>query len=36
MDNEKFQKFLKWRRKQPTTATFKSEPGKFRDKHPYH
>jgi hypothetical protein len=34
--NEGFQKFLKWRRKQPSTALFKSQPGKFRDKHPYH
>ena len=33
--NEGFQKFLKWRRKQPATALFKSEPGKFRDKHKY-
>ena len=31
-----FQKFLKWRWKQPPTALFKSEPGKFRDKNPYH
>jgi hypothetical protein len=34
--DEGFQKFLKWRRKQPATALFKSEPGKFRDKNPYH
>lgn len=34
--NEGFQKFLKWRRKQPSTALFKSSPGKFRDKNPYH
>ena len=34
--DEGFQKFLKWRRKQPATALFKSSPGKFRDKHPYH
>ena len=34
--DEKFQKFLKWRRKQPATTLFKSEPGKFRDKNPYH
>lgn len=34
--NEGFQKFLKWRRKQPATALFKSSPGKFRDKNPYH
>ena len=31
-----FQKFLKWRWKQPPTALFKSQPGKFRDKNPYH
>lgn len=31
-----FQKFLKWRRKQPATTLFKSHPGKFRDKNPYH
>lgn len=30
-----FQKFLKWRRKQPTTALFKSVPGKHRDKRKY-
>jgi len=34
--NEGFQKFLKWRRNQPATALFKSSPGKFRDKNPYH
>jgi 5-methylcytosine-specific restriction protein A len=33
--NESFQKFLKWRRKQPSTTLFKSQPGKFRDKHKY-
>lgn len=33
--NEGFQKFLKWRRKQPSTVLFKSEPGKFRDKRRY-
>lgn len=31
-----FQKFLKWRRKQPATTLFKSHSGKFRDKNPYH
>lgn len=31
-----FQKFLKWRHKQPATALFKSQPAKFRDKNPYH
>ena len=35
LSNEGFQKFLKWRRKQPATALFKSEPGKFRDKKKY-
>ncbi len=34
--NEKFQKFLKWRLKQPPETLFKSEPGKFRDKNKYH
>jgi 5-methylcytosine-specific restriction enzyme A len=34
--DEGFQKFLKWRRKQPVTALFKSQPSKFRDKNPYH
>lgn len=33
--NEGFQKFLKWRRKQPATALFKSDPGKYRDKRKY-
>ena len=33
--DEGFQKFLKWRRKQPATALFKSSPGKFRDKRKY-
>jgi hypothetical protein len=36
LETEKFQKFLKWRRKQPNTILFKSDLGKFRDKHPYH
>lgn len=30
-----FQKFLKWRRKQPSTTLFKSDSGKFRDKKKY-
>ena len=34
--NEAFQKFLKWRRKQPTTTLFKSDRGKHRDKNKYH
>ncbi len=34
--SEKFQKFLKWRWKQPTTAVFKSTLGKTRDKNKYH
>ena len=34
--DEGFQKFLKWRRKQPATTLFKSAPGKFRDKNKYH
>ena len=33
--DEGFQKFLKWRRKQPATALFRSDPGKFRDKRKY-
>ena len=33
--NEGFQKFLKWRRKQDSTALFKSDRGKFRDRNPY-
>jgi hypothetical protein len=35
LGNEKFQKFLNWRRKQPSDAVFKSSPGKFRDKRKY-
>ena len=34
--DEGFQRFLKWRRKQPATTLFKSQPGKYRDKNPYH
>jgi len=36
VENEKFQKFLKWRWKQPATAVFKSSLGKMRDKNKYH
>src|SRR5271169_5638661 len=36
LNNEKFQKFLKWRLKQPTTAIFKSTASKNRDKNKYH
>lgn len=36
LNDEKFQKFLKWRLKQPTTAIFKSTAGKNRDKNKYH
>ena len=36
LNNEKFQKFLKWRLKQPITAVFKSVPSKTRDKNKYH
>ncbi len=36
LNNEKFQKFLKWRLKQPSTTIFKSTAGKFRDKNKYH
>ena len=36
LSNENFQKFLKWRRKQPATVLFKSERGKFRDKNRFH
>jgi hypothetical protein len=35
LEDEKFQKFLKWRRKQPVTTLFKSDRGKHRDKHKY-
>jgi len=31
-----FQKFLRWRKKHPSTTIFKSHPGKYRDKNPYH
>lgn len=30
-----FQKFLKWRRKQPPETVFKSSPGKYRNKRKY-
>ena len=36
LNNEKFQSFLKWRKKQPATTIFKSSKGKFRDKNKYH
>lgn len=36
LQTEKFQKFLKWRLKQPATVLFKSSPGKFRDRNKYH
>ena len=36
LTTEKFQKFLKWRLKQPPMVVFKSTPGKGRDKNKYH
>ena len=33
--DEKFQKFLKWRLKQPIGVVFKSKAGKLRDKRKY-
>ena len=36
LNNDQFQKFLKWRRKQPALSIFKSQSGKFRDKNKYH
>ena len=33
--DKKFQTFLKWRLKQPTTTIFKSSRGKHRDKNKY-
>lgn len=33
--DEGFQRFLKWRRKQPATALFKSAPNRNRDKRKY-
>lgn len=33
---EKFQKFLKWRLRQPVDVVFKSSTGKHRDKNKYH
>ena len=33
--NDGFQKFLKWRRKQSSDVVFKSKPNRFRDKNPY-
>ena len=35
LQNEKFQKFLKWRRKQPATVVFKSDRGCERCKRKY-
>ena len=35
LSDEGFQKFLKWRRKQPATTLFKSDRGKHRDKNKY-
>jgi len=35
LDNEDFQKFLKWRCKQPATAFFKSERHQTRSRNPY-
>lgn len=34
--DEGFQKFLKWRLKQSPDVVYKSQPGKYRTKHPYH
>jgi hypothetical protein len=34
--DEKFQRFLKWRLKQPATTLFKSNRAKNRDKNKYH
>lgn len=36
LNSEKFQAFLKWRKKQPATVVFKSDRGKFRDKNKFH
>lgn len=36
LTSEKFQKFLKWRMKQPDTVVFKSSIANGRDKHKYH
>ena len=35
VNDEKFQKFLKWRLKQPLGQVFKSKAGKYRDKRKY-
>lgn len=35
VSDEGFQKFLKWRRKQPITTIFKSIPNKIRNKRKY-
>lgn len=36
LTDEGFQKFLKWRRKQPATVLFKSDRAKGRDKNKFH
>jgi glutaredoxin-related protein len=36
LSDEGFQKFLKWRRKQPAETLFKSSRAKHRDKNKYH
>lgn len=36
LGNEKFQKFLKWRLKQPPATLFRSDRGKNRDRNKYH
>jgi 5-methylcytosine-specific restriction protein A len=36
LSDEGFQKFLKWRRKQPAETLFRSNRGKYRDKNKYH
>jgi hypothetical protein len=36
LSDEGFQKFLKWRRKQPAETLFRSSRGKHRDKNKYH
>lgn len=35
LNNDKFQKFLKWRLKQPIGTVFRSDPGKNRNKRKY-
>lgn len=36
LEDKGFQKFLRWRRKQPPTVLFKSDKSKYRDKNKYH